>query len=80
MSGWWEQLGEEDRSALENAYEVLTRIGRQTADHGRWDHYLDRAQHALGLILALNFARRPPCPHGWPPEWETPCPLCTPKP
>jgi hypothetical protein len=48
---------EADMQAIQQAYEVLTRIGNATATGEVWDEYIDRAHHDLGLLLAVRYAR-----------------------
>lgn len=45
-----------DMQAIEQAYEILTRIGNATAVDEVWDEYIDRAHQDLGLLLAIRYA------------------------
>jgi hypothetical protein len=46
-----------DAEQVEAAYDVLTRLGNETAEPGgQWDDLLDRAHHALGLVLVMHTA------------------------
>jgi hypothetical protein len=44
----------DDMAAIRTAYNALTRVGNATADADTWNVYLDRAHHALGLLLAFR--------------------------
>src|ERR1017187_9026954 len=48
---------EADMQAIQQAYEVLTRIGNATAAGEVWDEYIDRAHQDLGLLLAVRYAQ-----------------------
>lgn len=82
MSSWTQPLSAEDHQAIENAYNVLTRIGRETAGPGgEWDEYLDSAHQYLGLILVFSAGRvrfRTTLPHQCEHQASnfTPCPTC----
>jgi hypothetical protein len=45
-----------DMASIQQAYEVLTRIGNATAAGEVWDEYIDRAHQDLGLLLAVRYA------------------------
>jgi hypothetical protein len=53
---------DDDMEKIAAAYEVLTRVGNQTAKRQRWDQLLDRAHQSLGVILAIRVA------NGW--DWK----------
>jgi hypothetical protein len=46
-----------DMQAIQQAYDVLRKIGNATAVGEMWDEYIDRAHQDLGLLLAVRYAQ-----------------------